>query len=469
MSARRVRLSASARVALSTLSVLVVGVALLCAIAYVATLRNLNASVDRTLLNEAQAYGAAMAGSADSTGLVDASRAYLQKRVIPLSGPDPILLVLAGGRILSNSAVSVEKASDNRPAQEPTASVAGYSDVHLDGTAYRVLSTPIVSSTGARVGLFQAALPASASQQVATQVALALAAAGFFVVLVGALLSVWAARGALSPLRRMAVDAAGITHASPGGRIAYDGPADELGSLADSLNAMLGRLERSYEDQRRFVADASHELRTPVAIVRGNIELLRSQSICQADADESLAIIDAESARMTRLLDELLSLARLEGAARTFQPLEVRTLLDEVAAKARALGDRTIKVEGAPGLWVEGNPDLLEQMLLNIVKNAVAHTGDGGTITLACVGVGNRARVSVTDDGPGIPAADLARIFDRFFRAQGPRPADSGGAGLGLAIAKRLVDVHDGTITAENISPTGARFTVELPRIVEPS
>jgi len=232
---------------------------------------------------------------------------------------------------------------------------------------------------------------------------------------------------------------------------------------------MLARLERSYQDQRRFVADASHELRTPVAIVRGNIELLRRTSLCEADATESLRMIEAESLRMTRLLDELLALARLEGASRHFQPLETRTLMDEIAARARALGDRTVTVDGPSGLWVLGDPDLLEQALLNIVRNSIVHTQDGGALALACSAVGNRVYLSVTDDGPGIPPDDLERIFDRFFRAAGPRPEDSGGAGLGLAITSRLIDLHDGEIRAENVEPHGARFTIELPRVVPPS
>jgi signal transduction histidine kinase len=304
---------------------------------------------------------------------------------------------------------------------------------------------------------------------VALSVAVALAAAGVLVVLGGAFASVWAARHSLTPLRQMAADAAAVTHASPGRRIAYDGPADELGSLASSLNAMLARLERSYQDQRRFVADASHELRTPVAIVRGNIELLRRASLCEEDAAESLRMIETESLRMTRLLDELLALARLEGASRHFQPLEARTLLDEIAARARTLGERTVTVDGPSGLWVSGDPDLLEQALLNIVRNSIVHTQDSGHLALVCSAVGNRVFLSVTDDGPGIPPDDLDRIFDRFFRATGPRPEDSGGAGLGLAITSRLVDLHDGEIHAENAEPTGARFTIELPRIVPPS
>jgi signal transduction histidine kinase len=172
---------------------------------------------------------------------------------------------------------------------------------------------------------------------------------------------------------------------------------------------------------------------------------------------------------MTRLLDELLSLARLEGASRHFQPLEARTLLDEIAAGARALGERTVTVVGASELWISGDPDLLKQALLNIARNSIAHTQPGGHLALACSAIGNRVFLSVTDDGPGIPPDDLERIFDRFFRASGPRPGDSGGAGLGLAITSRLVDLHDGTIRAENVEPHGARFTIELPRIVAPS
>ena len=267
----------------------------------------------------------------------------------------------------------------------------------------------------------------------------------------------------------MAEDAASVTHALPGRRIAYEGPADELGSLASSLNAMLARLERSYDDQRRFVADASHELRTPVAIVRGNVELLRGSSLCEADAAESLRMIEDESLRMTRLLDELLSLARLEGASRHFQPLEARTLIDEIAARARALGVSEAIAEGPSGLWFSGDPDLLEQALLNIVRNSIIHTHGVGRLVLACSAVGNRVLLSVTDDGPGIPPDDLDRIFDRFFRANGPRPDDSGGAGLGLAITSRLIDLHDGSIRAENVEPHGARFTIELPRIVPPA
>jgi two-component system, OmpR family, sensor kinase len=468
VSERKRRLSASGRVAVAMTFMLAIAIVALCAIAYVSTLRSLTNEVDRSLLHEAQAYAAAMKGSTDSTSLVDASRSYLQGRTGAVAGPDPILLVMTNGHVLSNSSVRLEAASDNRAATEPTVAPAGFASIHLAAETYRVLSAPIVASDGSRVGLLQTALSERTPQLVAASVAGSLAAAGLIVMLFGVALSIWAARASLSPLRRMAADAASITHASPGRRIAFNGPADELGSLADSLNAMLDRLERAYSDQRRFVADASHELRTPVAIVRGNVELLRSGKLSGTDALESIEMIEAESSRMTRLLDELLSLARLEGAMHEFQPLDVRTMLDEGAARARKLGDRVLTVTCASGAWISGDPDLLDQAIVNVLRNAVAHTRDGGHITLSCTATPSAVTLSVTDDGPGIPQADLDRIFDRFYRAQGPRPGDSGGAGLGLAIAKRLVDLHGGTMSANNVVPTGACFSITLPRIAPP-
>jgi two-component system, OmpR family, sensor kinase len=469
VSERRRRVSASGRVAIAMTSLLAVAIAALCFIAYVTTLRNLTAEVDRSLLHEAQAYAAAMKGSSDSTSLVDASRGYLQGRTVAVAGPDPILLVVTGGRILSNSTIRLENAAGNVAAAEPTSAPAGFASAKIGNTEYRVLSAPVTESNGRRVGLFQAALSTETSQFIAAGVAGSLAAAGLIVVLIGTALSMWAARASLRPLRNMATGAASITHASPGRRIDYNGPPDELGSLAESLNAMLDRLERSYADQRRFVADASHELRTPVAIMRGNIELLRSGKLGQADAEESLEMLDTESQRMTRLLDELLSLARLEGSRHEFQPLDVHTLLEEGAARAKRLGDRVLDVKCSEGLWINGDPDLLDQALVNVLRNAVAHTADGGHITLSCSASPTWVLLSVTDDGPGIPQADLDRIFDRFYRAQGPRPGNSGGAGLGLAIAKRLIDLHAGEMSAVNVEPKGARFTIALPRMAPPA
>ncbi len=441
---------------------------LLCALAYVITLRNLGSETDRTLVREASAYAAAVRSAPASEALAAATRTYLQGRTGGQSGASPILLlVFDGGRKISNSDIAIYSAADNHVLTSPPTAPA-FAYAKLDGTTYRTLSVPVEAADGSRIGTFQVALSADTARNIAVGVVSALGAAGILVVVLASALSIWAAREALRPLHLMAADASAISVASPGMRLDYKGPPDELGALASALNAMLGRLEHAYAEQRKFVANASHELRTPVSIVRGNVELLHSGRIGGVDALESLEMIDAESARMTRLLDELLSLARLEGAARPFQPLEVRTMLEEGAARVNMLGPRTITVDAVAGLWVSGDPDLLDQALLNVLKNAFSHTSEGGHITLSANADDLHVRLMIADDGPGIPEPELERIFDRFYRAQGPRPQDSGGAGLGLAIARRLVDLHSGTIRAENVSGTGARFTIELPRITAP-
>jgi len=142
--------------------------------------------------------------------------------------------------------------------------------------------------------------------------------------------------------------------------------------------------------------------------------------------------------------------------------------VEEAAARARTLGHREIVVTCAPGAWVLGDPDLLDQALLNIVRNAVAHTTEGGRIAIECSANPTRVRISVTDDGPGIPPQDLPRVFDRFYRSRAPRSNDTGGSGLGLAIANSLVDLHGGAILVDNARPHGAVFTIDLPRTPTP-
>jgi signal transduction histidine kinase len=134
----------------------------------------------------------------------------------------------------------------------------------------------------------------------------------------------------------------------------------------------------------------------------------------------------------------------------------------------RALGDRAISVDAAPGLWVSGDPDQLNRALLNLVANAVAHTGPGGSIALTARRSAGSIEIAVSDDGPGIRSDELARVFDRFYRASGPRPGGSGGSGLGLAITKRLVQLHDGVIMVANGANGGAVFTIRLPWIDAP-
>lgn len=459
----RLRLAASARVLLAMTAVLIVTIAILVAAAYGATSRALTAGVDDVLRREAAAYRAAIRSAPGGEDLAQVTYAYFSGRGAGGKGSDVVLVTrLATGRTIANSDVRITEASGS--IDSTTTAQAGFRTARVAGEEFRVLTTPIVAPDGARLGTLEAALSVEPVRDTARRVALTLGAAGLLALAIGVPLSSLAMRGALRPLTQMAEDAEEISHAAPGGRIAYDGPADELGTLAAAVNSMVGRLERAYEDQRRFIADASHELRTPVAVVRGNVELLRAGAITGADAEESLAMIEGEAVRMSRMLDELLSLARFDAAHEpALQPLNVRALLDEASARARSLAERQLTVRGDCDLWIAADPTLIDQLLANLIRNAIAHTADGGSIEFGCLTSDGSVEISVADDGPGIPEADLDRVFDRFYRAPGERSGEAGGAGLGLAIAKRIAELHGGGLRAENVAPHGARFVITLP------
>lgn len=467
MSARRRRLSAVARVALATTVTLAVGVTLVAVVSYAAVTRDLEAGIDRDLLEESNAYAAAIAQDPPETGadLIEASRRYLSARQ-PGSVLAPILLVrLTDGTVISNSDLPLEEVWTAPDA--PVAS--GFVTVVHDGLEYRTSTASVLADDGTVLGVFHAALALEPVYTLRDELGGSIATIGLAVAAIGGLLSYWVARAALRPLARVAATAGRISHSALTERVDYDGPDDEVGSVVRSLNAMLDRLEVAFGEQRRFVADASHELRTPLAVVRGNLETLCTEESPAGDRREAMSAVRDELARMERLVEDLLSLARLESGAprRPFQPLDAAVLLEEAAGRARALeGERTLLVDAPGQLWVSGDPDLLDAALGNLVRNAWHHTAPGGRITLSARGDADSVMLSVADDGPGIPAAELERVFDRFYRG-GTRPDDAsgGGSGLGLAIVRRLVELHDGTIQAENGAGGGAVFTVTLPRI----
>jgi len=441
------------------------------AISYTMVRNATTRDLDAALLREAQAYGAAItpATAEDERSLLEASRTYLAGRTATSGGLHVILLVrMRDGKVLSNSDVLLEKADANTKLLDPATTTKGFSDLTFDGTEYRLATVPVTDPDGAVMAVFQAAAPTAGLSSLNQELITALAIACLAAIILGTGLSFWAARRALRPLHNMATSASRVTHHSLGERIEYSGPPDELGQLADALDSMLDRLETSFGEQRRFVADASHELRTPVAIIRGNLDMLRQPWADEEQREESLRIIDDEVARMQRLLDDMLSLARTDGVTRRpFQPLELSTLLAEVVIKARALGARSITFSCPLDLWVFGEPDMLEQAVLNIVRNAVEHTVTGGVIAISCSRQRTNARIEVLDDGPGIRTEDIDRVFDRFYRTAGPRSSDSGGSGLGLSIARRLIDQHGGTIAAVDHEGPGALFAIELP-LTEP-
>jgi two-component system, OmpR family, sensor kinase len=244
--------------------------------------------------------------------------------------------------------------------------------------------------------------------------------------------------------------------------------------LATTFNQMLGALQAAYrrteeslQAQRRFVADASHELRTPLTTIRGNLGLLeRTPPISRADQQAVIADLVSESDRLIRLVNALLALARVDaGQTVRHEPVSIKPVLDDLYRQTQVLGtDKTIEYQPPPEVAVVANADNLKQILLILLDNALKYTPSGGTITLTTSATDRQVAIHVGDTGVGIAPDVVPHIFTRFYRADTSRTGDS--AGLGLAIAKSLVEAHQGTITVESQPGQGSTFTVTLPRAV---
>ncbi len=291
--------------------------------------------------------------------------------------------------------------------------------------------------------------------------------------LLAALGASWLVTGrALKPLRTVAETAETIGRTRDlKRRLPQPRGGDEIGVLSQSFNHMLAQLEEAYqqlaaalETQRRFVADASHELRTPLTTIRGNAGLLAFGPDITDDVRSAAARdIAAEAERMSRLVDHLLTLAQADAGQRLeLAPVALRPIIEGVCRQAQtATADRTFRSVGLTDARVQGDEDALTQLLWILVDNAVKFTRPGGSIEIGLSHEDTTARMTVADDGAGIPPTDLERIFERFYQADPSR--SSKGAGLGLSIARWIAGQHAGSITARNNDGPGCTFTVTVP------
>jgi signal transduction histidine kinase len=244
--------------------------------------------------------------------------------------------------------------------------------------------------------------------------------------------------------------------------------------LAGSFNELLDRLNQSFERQRRFVADASHELRTPVAILCGEADVaLAQQERTQQDYRESLEILRQEAKRLKHIVEDLFTLARADAGQ---YPLALTDfyldeLLEECSRNVRTLASARKIVLSCKSLGefpIRADEPLLRRMLLNLLDNAIKYTPEGGSVCLRCVEENGQYRLTVEDSGPGIPVELQRRIFERFFRADKARSRSdnngSGGAGLGLAIALWIAGAHGGKLELTHSSPRGSEFAAMLPK-----
>lgn len=342
------------------------------------------------------------------------------------------------------------------------------STVSIDDDPVRVITMPVIAGDRA-VGVLQVGLSRENVQEDLLELLGSLTLAAPFV-LAGALAGgyVLAAR-ALAPVAAITARAASINARDLSARLNLRLPDDELGRLARTFDSMLERIEDAFERQRRFTGDAAHELRTPLSLMRSEVDLALARPRTPAEYREALTGLESDLQRLTGLVGTLLELARSDSGTLELErgEIDVAELLDLVREQFAA------EAEGAGvGLILDVRPctavadeDRLLQVLVNLVDNALNHTPRAGSVTLGCSplpGDGG-VRIWVTDTGAGIAPEHLPRLFDRFYRVDTGRTRAKGGTGLGLSISNAIVAAHGGTLTGTSTPGRGATFEVMLP------
>lgn len=338
-----------------------------------------------------------------------------------------------------------------------------------DGQEVRIYSRTIADD-GKVFAIIQVGASLNQVENALKQITTELLVAAFFVLLLGALGSYWLAGRAFMPIRRLIEVARTIQAGDLRQRVPVPRPADEVQALALTFNDMLASLEQTLNRQRRFVSDASHELRTPVAVIRSKTDLAIQQP---GELDEYLTVlrqVNGEAERLGHLISDLLALARADEGKTLFEmeTVPLHLLAEAVAANAEALASErgvTLTVEPAPPVDVRGDEARLIQVIMNLLDNAIRYTPCGGSVVVSIASTTEWATLTVRDTGIGISSEHLPHIFNRFYRADSARTHNPGNNnGLGLAIVSWIVLAHHGTIDVESQPGHGSTFTITLPR-----
>jgi heavy metal sensor kinase len=278
------------------------------------------------------------------------------------------------------------------------------------------------------------------------------------------------ARGALAPVSAMADRARQITVDRLHERLPIENPDDELGNLAIAFNETFARLEHSFEQLRRFTADASHELRTPLTAIRSVGEVALREERSPLSYREVIGSMLEEADRLARLADSLLTLSRAEtGHLRlSLEEVDLVELVRQVSSHLGVLAEekrQVISIEGTTPVSAKVDRLVIRQALVNLLDNAIKHSPEGARIRVVVGDQGDAPAVEIMDQGPGIGAEHLEHIFDRFYRVDKARSREQGGAGLGLSIARWAVEIHGGHIEVESTVGKGTTFRVVLPKV----
>jgi signal transduction histidine kinase len=459
------------RLTLVSTAVVAVVLAIFGAGVYVLLDRNLHSRVDSGLAQRAGEVVRAMRVAPDVTVV----------RTFGFSSPNTYIEIVdhQGAIVTTSEALgNVRLPVDAAVLAVGTGSRPPYTrEVKVANTPLRVRVEPLVDQFGSPQGTVLIAARLDDVGETLRRLRGVMLIAGLAGIALAAALAWRSARTALRPVEEIAATAHEIGATADLTRRVSAGGSDELGRLAEAFNAMLVRLEeaqralgRSLETQRRFVDDASHELRTPLTIMRGNLELVaRTPKMPPAERAAALQDSITEAERMTRLVDDLLALARVDAGMPL--PEEEVALAPLVAGVVdgtrRVAGERVVSATVPGDPVVRGSAGLLRRLLENLTDNAVKYTADPGVISVSLVAEGGAAVITIADDGVGMSPEEAAHAFDRFWRSD--RWRERPGSGLGLAIAKAVAEAHRGTIQVSSEPGAGTTFTVRLPLAARPA
>jgi signal transduction histidine kinase len=430
-------------------------------------LARLDAEIDASLAQEVEELRILAGGVDPVTGQPfgdDLARIFdtFLARNVPIRGE--AFYTVLGGRPYASSAEA--------PADllEDAGLVAGWGSLEdvtlgrLDTTAgdVRTLAVPLLEGTRTRGTFVVAFFPAAARADILNAVR-TVAGVGFGVLVLSGI-AAWSLAGrVLRPVKELTATARRINDTELSARIPVEGH-DELAELSETFNAMVDRLEMAIGGQRAFMDDVAHELRTPITIIRGHLELLGEDPTERA---ETVALVTDELDRMSRYVNDLLLLAKAEAPDfLTMRPVDARELADGLLACARGLSDRSWTLHcptRAGEILGAADPGRLTQAMVNLMQNSVQHTAPGDPITIGVAPAGDRLRLWVRDRGPGVDPAEQARLFERHARTAGSRRRRPDGTGLGLAIVAAVAQAHGGTVGVDSKRGSGATFTIDIP------
>jgi heavy metal sensor kinase len=342
-----------------------------------------------------------------------------------------------------------------------------FATANLDALQYRIARQRV--ATGGNVYEIHAAVPTEPFDQALDHFRLIEKEILPVLVLLASLLGYWLSGRSLAPVTRIIETAGRIGAQNLSSRLEVPKARDDLRHLTETLNAMLSRIEASFKGITQFTADASHDLRTPVAVIRATAEITLRRSRTQEEYRRALTTILETSVDTSELLENLLTLARADAGAAGMEMrrLDLAAHVQKARERAASLGlEKALDVTATtpPGpVWVKADAIAVDRLLLILLDNAVKYSPSGGRCEIALSQSENHAEIIVRDSGAGIPQAELNNIFDRFYRVDRARSKNTGGAGLGLAIARWIAEMHGGTIAAESTVGAGSAFHVQIP------